>query len=106
MSCYAEPLLTEAQLITLLQQGDQQAFSYLYDRYAPPLYGFIKTTIASDEWAEEVLLEVFVHVWRYIDCYNLGQIRLFSWMVRLAQEAALTVVWFHNRGKAGKCLLK
>ena len=44
-----------------LQNGDQQAFSYLYDNYAAALNGIIYRMVENRELAEDILQEAFVN---------------------------------------------
>ncbi|MBD0351409.1 MAG: sigma-70 family RNA polymerase sigma factor [Flavisolibacter sp.] len=79
----------EQELITLLRQKDNQAFSYLYDHYAGALYGVIKQIITDVEGANDVLQEVFISVWQKIDQYDASKGRLFTWMLNIARNAAI-----------------
>ena len=82
----------EHELVTLLRQKDNQAFSYLYDNYAGALYGVIKQIITDVEGANDVLQEVFISIWRKIDQYDASKGRLFTWMLNIARNAAIDKV--------------
>ncbi|PUV22118.1 MULTISPECIES: RNA polymerase sigma factor [Sphingobacterium] len=51
-------------LLPLVQQGDQRAFSALYDLFAPDLTSFIAKKISSREVAEDILHDLFISVWK------------------------------------------
>ncbi len=81
---------TEPELVALLQQKDNQAFSYLYDNYAGALCGIIKQIVGIDEaLVSDVLQEVFVSIWRRMDSYDPTKGRLFTWMLNIARNAAI-----------------
>ncbi len=50
-------------LIRLIQYGDEKAFNYIFDTYFVPMcrYGYIY--LNSREEAEEVALDIFIHLW-------------------------------------------
>jgi RNA polymerase sigma-70 factor (ECF subfamily) len=79
----------EQELVALLKQKDNQAFSYLYDNYAGALCGIIKQIIADQELVNDVLQEVFVNIWRRMDSYDPAKGRLFTWMLNIARNAAI-----------------
>jgi len=77
---------SEEELVYLLQQKNQQAFSYLYDNYAPALNGIIIRIVEKPELAEDILQEVFVKIWNSFHAYDKTKGRLFTWMVNLAKN--------------------
>ncbi len=46
-----------------VSQGDQQAFTLLFDRYHPRLFQFIVNLVKSREVAEELVMDVFLKLW-------------------------------------------
>jgi len=83
---------TETQLVMLLQQREQQAFSYLYDHYAGALYGIIVAIVINKEVANDVLQEVFVKIWKQINTYDVAKGRLFPWMINIARNASIDML--------------
>src|SRR6478672_10809569 len=79
----------ERELITLLRQKDNGAFSYLYEHYSGALYGIIKQIVADVDLANDVLQEVFVSIWKKIDSYDESKGRLFTWMLNIARNASI-----------------
>jgi len=79
----------EAELVALLQQRNNQAFTYLYDNYSGALFGVISQIIANKEAANDVLQEVFINIWRKIETYDLSKGRLFTWMMNIARNASI-----------------
>lgn len=80
---------TEGELVMLLKQRSQAAFSYLYDNYAAALYTVIFSVLQDKELANDVLQEVFVKVWKQIDQYNPEKGRLFTWLVNISRNASI-----------------
>jgi RNA polymerase sigma factor (sigma-70 family) len=79
----------ETDLVNLLQQHSEKAFSYLYDNYSGALYGIIHSIITDNETANDVLQDVFVNIWRKIESYDSSKGRLFTWMLNIARNAAI-----------------
>jgi RNA polymerase sigma factor (sigma-70 family) len=79
----------EQELVSLLRQQDNQAFSYLYDHYAGGLYSVIRQIVGEPELASDVLQEAFVNIWRRIDSYDESKGRLFTWMLNICRNAAI-----------------
>ena len=80
--------LAEKQLLLLLQQKNERAFSYLYDQYAPVLYGLIVREVKNEKLASEVLKRTFLNIAR--QCHDIGCIKksLFSWLLTLTRKTA------------------
>ena len=79
----------ESELVELLRQRNEKAFSYLYDNYSGSLYGIIHSIITDNETASDVLQEVFLNIWRKIDSYDPAKGRLFTWMLNIARNASI-----------------
>jgi len=80
---------TETELVGLLQQRSEKAFSYLHDNYSSALYGIVHSIITDQETANDVLQEVFVTIWRKIELYDASKGRLFTWMLNIARNASI-----------------
>jgi RNA polymerase sigma factor (sigma-70 family) len=87
---------TEGELVTLLKQRDQAAFSYLYDHYSGSLYAIIINIVPDRELANDVLQEVFVKIWKQIDSYDTTKGRLFTWMLNIARNTGIDTVRSKN----------
>ena len=91
-----ESKYTESELVALLKQHEQSAFSYLYDNYSGALYGIIVTIIPDRELANDVLQEVFVKIWRQCNTYDENKGRLFTWMMNIARNASIDMLRSRN----------
>ena len=83
---------SETELVALLKQRDNRAFSYLYDNYAGALNGVILPIVNDEETSNDVLQEVFVNVWKKIEFYDSSKGRLFTWLLNVARNAAIDKV--------------
>src|SRR4029077_10072222 len=91
LSPYLDPTAkyNEAELISLLLDKNEQAFSYLYNNYSAALLGIINQIIPDKEICLDILQEVFINIWRKIDLYDADKGRLFTWMLNIARNAAI-----------------
>lgn len=87
---------SEEELVALLQNRDQQAFSYLYDNYSAALNGVIGRMVESRELAEDILQEAFVKIWNNFSSYDTSKGRLFTWMLNIARN--LTIDTLRSKG--------
>lgn len=81
--------MTQEELLPLIYQKDDRAFTILYDMYSKSLFGIISNLIKDREEAEDVLQEVFVKIWKNIDSYNESKGRFYTWMLNIARNASI-----------------
>ena len=79
------------EIVRLLKERDEKALSYLYDNYSAALNGIIIRILRSEELAEEVLQQTFLKIWDKIEQYDETKAQLFTWMSRIARNAAIDV---------------
>ena len=82
----------ESELVLLLKQRQQSAFSYLYDNYSSALLSVIVGVVNDSELANDVLQEVYIKIWRQIESYDASKGRLFTWMLNVARNASIDTV--------------
>ncbi len=68
---------------TLAHSKNLQSFNYLYDAYAPALYGLIIKLTPESDVACDILLKSFRHIWVNIDEYDAEKERLLNWMIAI-----------------------
>lgn len=76
-------------MIQRLLEKDKKAFEYLYDNYSGAIYGIILKVVRIEEFAEELLNDVFLRTWEKIPEYNAEKGRLFTWMLNIARNMAI-----------------
>lgn len=81
--------LSEQELIQGLKSGARKAHESLYKSYSGSLYGIISRMVIREEDAEDVLQETFLRIWKSIRSYDSDKGRLFTWMARIARNAAM-----------------
>jgi len=54
----------DATLLALVRRGDEHAMASLYDRYSKIVYSVALRVLRDPASAEDVLQEVFLHLWR------------------------------------------
>ena len=86
----------EEELVALLQSQDKQAFSYLYDNYAPALNNIIFRMVEDVALTEDILQEAFVKIWHNFTSYDKSKGRLFTWMLNLTRN--LTIDMLRSKG--------
>lgn len=87
---------SEEELIYLLRNRDQTAFSYLYDNYSAVLYGVIYKMLENRELSEDVLQEAFIKIWNNFSNYDNLKGRLFTWMLNITRN--LTIDTIRSKG--------
>ncbi len=81
--------MNQEDLAKGLRAGDRKAFSYLYDHYAPALYGIILKIVKQEDIAEDILQDSFVKIWKNGSSYDLKKGTLFTWMLNICRNAAI-----------------
>jgi RNA polymerase sigma-70 factor (ECF subfamily) len=82
-------IFTEEELVQNLKALDKRAFALLYDNYGAALLGVINNLVNNNDEAENLLQDVFVKVWKYINRYDHTKGRLYTWLVTICRNTAL-----------------
>lgn len=80
---------SEEELIALIQQRDQKAFTYLYENYSRALSGVIYTVLKDVEESEDTLQKTFLKIWNNFASYDATKGRLYTWMLNIARNTAI-----------------
>jgi RNA polymerase sigma-70 factor, ECF subfamily len=80
---------SEEELVSLIRQADQKAFSYLYDKYSRALLGIIMVYTETQEEAEDILQMAFVKIWNNFSQYEESKGRLYTWMLNISRNSAI-----------------
>jgi len=81
--------LSDLELMQEIAKFESRALEELYDRYSPLLYTIIKKISPDQATAEQILVEVFVIIWRKINHFNFRSGSVYSWLVTLARNLAV-----------------
>jgi RNA polymerase sigma-70 factor, ECF subfamily len=73
---------TDAELLTRLQRGDEQAFVMLVEQYQQPMLRLARSMVANAAVAEEAVQDTWLGVVRGIDRFE-GRSSLKTWLFRI-----------------------
>jgi len=79
----------ERQLVARLAQGDQEALSQLYDRYASMLLALAIRVVNDHAEGEEVVQEVLMQAWRQAERYDPERSSVSTWLVMMTRSRAI-----------------
>jgi len=86
------PTADAEELAALLQRislGEREALRVLYARCAPKLFGLALRILVRKDWAEDVLQESFVNIWRHAGDYRPHLAAPMTWMTTIVRNRAL-----------------
>ena len=81
-------LLADEELISLVAQGDAEAFAVLYDRHNRPAYSLAYRMVGEKQAAEDLTQDAFLKVWRSATSYRADRASVRTWLLSIV----------HNRG--------
>ncbi|WP_236980239.1 RNA polymerase sigma factor [Membranihabitans maritimus] len=93
--------ISENDLATMLQNGDQAVVSEIYDRYGGVLFGMCTKILRNNTGlAEDAFQESVLKIWKYGKSYDAKKGKLFTWMLNITKNTAIDH-WRKNmnRGK-------
>ena len=76
-------------LLRAIQRGDEAAMTQLFDRYSRPVYSVAIRVLRDPAAAEDVLHEVFLHIWRKPEAYATLRDSLAPWLVLMARDRSM-----------------
>lgn len=93
-------IINEKHLLTLVANGNEQAFRQIFDSYRDKLFSYVFRLTQSDEIAEEIVMDAFLKIWtrreeleaiEHFDSYLYTIVRnkSFNAIKRIAREALL-----------------
>ncbi len=81
--------MTQEEILPLIYNKDDKAYTILYDMYSRSLFAVILNLVKNREEAEDVLQEVFVKIWKNIDSYNETKGRFYTWILNIARNTSI-----------------
>ena len=87
-----QPKYSEQELVSMLKQRSNEAFSYLYDNYSGALFSVILNIVPDRDLAADVLQEVYVNIYRKIESYDSSKSRIYTWMLNIARNEAIDTI--------------
>jgi RNA polymerase sigma-70 factor (ECF subfamily) len=84
--------VSDADLITLVTRGDQDALGVLYERYSRAVYSFSLRIVGDAQVAEEILQEVFVRAWQQGGSFQTARGSLITWLLSITHNLSIDEV--------------
>jgi RNA polymerase sigma factor (sigma-70 family) len=94
-----DALQTDTELMTLLDRmanRDEAALKVLYDTTSAKLFGLALRVVNKREWAEDVLQEAYMHIWRAAVDYRASLSPPMAWMGLIVRSRALDFLRRHT----------
>ena len=85
----ASDAINDAALLRQVADRQPAALDALYDRHAPTLLALGRRILGSVADAEEVLQEVFLHVWNQAGRYDGGRSSVSTWLILITRSRAI-----------------
>ncbi|MBD9667880.1 sigma-70 family RNA polymerase sigma factor [Variovorax sp. VRV01] len=79
-------------LIDLVGRRDENALRLLYERTSPKLFGLAMRVLRQREWAEDVLQESFLTIWRVAGDYRSTLSPPLAWMGLIVRSRSLDLL--------------
>lgn len=76
-------------LVGMIKADNERGFHILYDKYCGALYGILMKFVRRTDFADDLLQEVFVKIWRNIDSFDPARGTLFTWMLNITRNHAI-----------------
>lgn len=87
MATDTEALITD--LLIRCAQGDRQAFAKLYRHASPRLYSLALRILRRRDWAEDVLQDCFITIWRQAEAFRPDRGPGLAWMAAILRNRAI-----------------
>jgi RNA polymerase sigma-70 factor (ECF subfamily) len=81
--------LSDAAVVRLVAERRPEALGELYDRYGSLLLGIAYRVLGNRTDAEEVLQDVFLHVWNQAERYDAARSSVSTWLVLIGRSRAI-----------------
>jgi RNA polymerase sigma-70 factor (ECF subfamily) len=78
-----------AEWVREAASGDQAALAKLYDSTNRMVYGLILRIVSNTHTAEEVLLDVYLQIWRKAESYSESKGTVLAWLFTIARSRAI-----------------
>lgn len=94
----AAALTSDLEIMKKVASYDSKALEAIYNRYSTILYTLIKTIVADQKLAEEILSDVFVIIWRKVNHFDFDTGNVYTWLITLARNKAVDTIRMKRSG--------
>jgi len=84
----ANSKLASEEILLLISQKKDEAFSYLYDQYAPALYGIISREVNNVHLSKAILKSSFIKIFHECSKIDSTNPSFFMWMLLITKRTA------------------
>jgi RNA polymerase sigma-70 factor (ECF subfamily) len=84
--------LDDRALVARVTGGDGGALEALYRRYGRPCYGLARRILADEQFAQDVVQEVFLTVWRDASRFDPARGGFSTWLLSMTHHKAVDAV--------------
>lgn len=84
--------LDDRGLVARVTEGDAPALEALYARYGRPCYALARRIVADENFAQDVVQEVFLTVWRDASRFDPSRGGFSSWLLSMTHHKAVDAV--------------
>ncbi len=84
--------LDDRALMARVTEGDAGALEALYGRYGRACYGLARRILADEQFAQDVVQEVFLTVWRDASRYDASRGGFSTWLLSMTHHKAVDAV--------------
>jgi RNA polymerase sigma factor (sigma-70 family) len=84
--------MDDRALVARVCDADSEALEALYRRYGRPCYGLARRILTDDQFAQDVVQEVFLTVWRDAARFDPSRGAFSSWLLSMTHHKAVDAV--------------
>src|SRR5688572_3306276 len=95
-SVVSHPPFDERELVARATQGDEGAFTALYDYFFDRIYRHVYYRVGRTQDAEDLTQQIFLQAWRALSRYRQTETPFVAWLFTIAHN---TIVSFYRRQK-------
>jgi RNA polymerase sigma-70 factor (ECF subfamily) len=95
--CNESERQADIQLMARIAAGEENAFSEMYYRFSPGLYGLALRILNDVKEAEDVLQEGFASIWRRAASFDAERSSPFAWAVMIVRHKAIDKLRIRQR---------
>jgi RNA polymerase sigma-70 factor (ECF subfamily) len=97
--------LTDEALFQEMASGQTGAFSVIYDRYSPQLYGLALKILQNQSLAEDVIQDIFVNIWKKAGAYDRSRGTPIAWMTILCRNRCIDMLRRQDKNRRRSAIL-
>lgn len=86
---YKSEVSRDRSLMDRVRNGEQQAMTEIFDRYARLVYSVALRVLNDSGHAEDVMQEIFFYLWRNPDSFSSSRGSLAAWLLVVARNRAI-----------------